>query len=67
MCFTFKENNKRTKKPAHRFLQDGESAGIRYLQISIVVKRCQTPWNGLWTCLEWYGKISIKVMLQNNC
>ena len=47
MCFTFKKNDKRTKKPVNRFLQDGESAGIQSLQISIVLKLCQIPSNGL--------------------
>ena len=46
MYFTFKRNNQRTKKPVNRFLQDGASAGIQSLQTSIVVKLCQTPWNG---------------------
>ena len=38
MCFTFKKNNKQTKKPVNRFLQDAASAGIRSLQTSIVIK-----------------------------
>ena len=38
MCFTFKENNKWTKKPVNHFLQDGASAGIRSLQTSICNK-----------------------------
>ena len=38
----FKKNNKRTKKPVNRFLQDGASAGIRSLQTSIVIKLCQS-------------------------
>ena len=46
MCFTFKNNNK-TEKPVNRFLQDGASAGIWFLQTSIVIKLCQTLWNGL--------------------
>ena len=29
MCFTFKKNNKRTKKPVNRFLQNGAGAVIR--------------------------------------
>ena len=29
MFSTFKNNNKRTKKPVDRFLQDGASAGMR--------------------------------------
>ena len=41
MCFTFTKNKKRAKKPLNRFFQDGESDGIRSLQISIVVKLCQ--------------------------
>ena len=28
MYFTFKKNNKQTKKPINRFLQDGVSAGL---------------------------------------
>ena len=36
MYFTFKKNNKQTKKPVNRlFLQDCASAGIRSLQTSI--------------------------------
>ena len=34
MCFTFKKNNKQTKKPVNCFLQDDASAGIQSLQIS---------------------------------
>ena len=41
MCFTFKKNNKQTKKPVNRFLQDDASAGIRSLQTSIEIKLCQ--------------------------
>ena len=33
--------------PVNRFLQDDESAGIRSLQTSIVIKLCQTLGNGL--------------------
>ena len=47
MCFTFKKNNKWTKKPVNCFLQDGASAGIRSLQTYIVIKLCQTPGDGL--------------------
>ena len=36
MCFTFKK--KRTKKPVNCFLQDGASAGIRYLQTCIAIR-----------------------------
>ena len=38
MCFTFKKNDKQTKKPVNRFLQDYASAGIRFLQTSIEVR-----------------------------
>ena len=38
MCFTFKKNNKPTKKPVNRFLQDGASAGIRSVQTSTEIK-----------------------------
>ena len=38
MCFTFKKNNKQTKKPVNCFLQDDASAGIRSLQTSIAIK-----------------------------
>ena len=38
MCFTFEKNNKQTKKPVNRFLQDDASAGIRSLQASIEIK-----------------------------
>ena len=47
MYFTFKKNNKQTKKPVNRFLQDGASAGIRSLQTTIEIKLSQSPWNGL--------------------
>ena len=43
MCFTFKKNNKQTKKPVNRFLQDDAIAGIRSLQTSIEIKLCQNP------------------------
>ena len=46
MCFTFKKNNKQTKKSVYRFLQDGASASIRSLQTSTEIKCCQSPWNG---------------------
>ena len=32
MCLTFKKNNKQTKKPINRFLQDDASAGIQSLR-----------------------------------
>ena len=41
MCFTFKKNNKHTKKPVNCFLQDDASAGIQSLQTSIEIKLCQ--------------------------
>ena len=41
MYLTFKKNNKQTKKPVNRFLQDDASAGIRSLQTSIEIKLCQ--------------------------
>ena len=47
MCFTFKKNNKQTKKPVNCFSQDDASAGIQSLQTSIEIKLCQNPWNGL--------------------
>ena len=34
-----KKSNRQTKKPINRFLLDGPSAGIRYLQTSIEIKR----------------------------
>ena len=43
MCLTFKKNNKHTKKPVNRFLQDDASAGLRSLQTSIEIKLCQNP------------------------
>ena len=43
MCLTFKKNNKWTKKPVNRFLQDDVSAGLRSLQTSIEIKLCQNP------------------------
>ena len=36
----FEKNNKRTKKPFNRFLQDGASTGIRSLHIPVVIKFC---------------------------
>ena len=42
MCFTFKKNNKQTKKPIDHFLQDDASAGIWSLQTSIEIKLCQS-------------------------
>ena len=45
MYFTFKKNNKQTKKPVNCFLQDDASAGIQSLQTSIEIKLCQNPWN----------------------
>ena len=41
--FTFKKNNKQTKKPINCFLQDDASAGIQSLQTSIEIKLCQNP------------------------
>ena len=35
MCLSFKQNNKPTKKPVNRFLQDDANAGIRSLQTSV--------------------------------
>ena len=35
-------NIKHEKKPVNRFLQDGASAGIRSLQVTIEIKLCQT-------------------------
>ena len=46
MSFTFKKNNELTRKPVNCFLQDGASARMRSLQTSIVIKLCQTLWNG---------------------
>ena len=43
MCLTFRKNNKQTKKPVNRFLQDDASAGIRSLQASIEIKLCPKP------------------------
>ena len=36
--FSFKKNNKRTKKPPNRFLHHGAMASIRSLQTSFVIK-----------------------------
>ena len=52
MCFTFKKNNKQTKKPVNCFLQDDASAGIQSLQTSIVTKLCQNPGDRLYTAPE---------------
>ena len=38
MCFTFKKNNKQTKKPVNCFLQDDASAGMQSLQTSVEIK-----------------------------
>ena len=38
MYFTFKKNNKQTKKPGNGFLQNGASAWMRSLQTSIEIK-----------------------------
>ena len=48
MCFTFKKNNKQTKKPVNCFLQYDASAGIQSLQTSIVTKLCQNPGDRLY-------------------
>ena len=50
MCLTFKKNNKQTKKPVNRFLQDDASAGLRSLQTSIEIKLCQNPSDRLYFC-----------------
>ena len=47
MCFTFKKNNKQTKKPVNCFLQDDASAGIQSLQTSIVTKLQETDCRGV--------------------
>ena len=56
MCFTFKKNNKQTKKPINCFLQDNASAGIWSLQTSTEIKLCRKTqiysvcfWILLWT------------------
>ena len=51
MCFTFKKNNKQTKKPVNCFLQDDASAGIQSLQTSIEIKLCQNHQNHVNFCL----------------
>ena len=43
MCFSFKKNNKQTKKPVNCFLQDDTSASLQSLQTSIEIKLCQKP------------------------
>ena len=47
MCFTFKKNNKQTKKPFNCFLRDDASVSIQSLQTSIEIKLCQNLWNWL--------------------
>ena len=54
MCLTFKKNNKQTKKPVNRFLQDDTSAGIRSLQTSIEIK---LPKPMEWTIVHDWKKI----------
>ena len=49
MRFTFKKNNKQTKKPVNCFLQDDASAGMQSLQTSIEIKLCQNPGDRLYT------------------
>ena len=49
MCFTFKKNNKQTKKPVNCFLQDDASAGIQSLQTSIEIKLYQNRSDGLYS------------------
>ena len=67
MCFTFEKNNKQTKKPADRFLQDDASAGIRSLQTSIEIKLCQNPWNGLYvTVSKVLGNVAILIKHRNS-
>ena len=48
MCFTFKKNNKQTKKPVNCFLQNRASAGIWSLWTPIVTKLCQNPGDRLY-------------------
>ena len=43
MYFTFKKNNKQTKNPVNRFLQDGESAGTWFRQTSVVTRDPTDP------------------------
>ena len=64
MCFTFKQNNKWTKKPVNRFLQDGASASIWSLQTSIVMKLCQTPGDGLYMETMLYNHTDLILILQ---
>ena len=52
MCFTFKKNNKQTKKPVNCFLQDDASAGIQSLQTSIEIKLCQNPGDRLYIVIQ---------------
>ena len=65
MCFTFKKNNKQTKKPINRFLQDDVSAGILSLQTSIEIKFCLSmEWtlvNGLYAHIKVESFTSIRV------
>ena len=58
MCFTFKKNNKQTKKPVNCFLQDDASAGIQSLQTSIV--RWPTRVNAIKNGLPQTKKIGCK-------
>ena len=58
MRFTFKKNNKQTKKPVNCFLQDDASAGIQSLQTSIEIKLCQNPGDRL------YCEILISILIE---
>ena len=42
MSFTFKKNNKQTKKPVNCLLQDDASAGIQSLQTRIKINSAKT-------------------------
>ena len=52
MYFTFKKNNKQTKKPVNRFLQNGASAGIRSLQTFITSVRIAHRPNKIFVVLK---------------
>ena len=46
-----RKNNKHTENPVNCLLHDDASAGMRSPQTFIIIKICQTPWNGFYIYL----------------
>ena len=57
MCFTFKKNNKQTKKPVNCFLQDDANAGIQSLH----------PMHGTLGFITIYQSINVKCFELPQC